>query len=44
MLEAIGHVVDGVFAILGKPKSAPVTQDTTVASTEYHHAPAEGTA
>lgn len=37
-------VVDGIFAILGKPKIAPVTQDATVESTEYHHAPAEGTA
>lgn len=38
-------VVDGVFGIQTGAKLEPVTQSTTyVASTEYHHAPAEGTA
>lgn len=38
-------VVDGILAIQYRARSVPTTQDaTTVAFTEQHHAPAEGTA
>jgi len=37
--------VDGIVALQGGPKAAPVTQDaTTVVAAEAHHAPAAGTA
>jgi hypothetical protein len=37
-------VVDGIIAILGQPKAAPVTQGSTIIAPELHIAPAEGTA
>jgi len=37
-------VIDGVVAFLFKADKEPVTADTTVAASELHHAPAEGTA
>lgn len=37
-------VKDGVIAIQTKADAEPVTQGSTVVATEYHHAPAEGTA
>ena len=36
--------VDGVVAVQTGPKEEPVTHDTTVGGSEFHHAPAEGTA
>jgi len=37
--------VDSIVAIQSRPSLEPTTQDvTTVAGTEFHHAPAEGTA
>lgn len=38
-------VIDGVLAILSHPRKAPVTHDSaTIAGTEVHVSPAEGTA
>lgn len=38
-------VVDGIIAVQHNAKTVPVTHDSsTVVSSEYHHAPAEGTA
>ncbi|MCA0354712.1 MAG: hypothetical protein LCH85_22185 [Chloroflexi bacterium] len=37
-------VIDGVFAILTNPRVAPITQDSSVAFSERHASPAEGTA
>jgi len=37
-------VIDGVFALLAKPKKLPVTQPSTIVSWETHDYPAEGTA
>ena len=42
---ATGSVVDGAIAELGSPRSSPVTHDSaTVAASETHASPAEGTA
>jgi hypothetical protein len=37
-------VIDGVVAFLFKADKEPVTEDASVAASELHHAPAEGTA
>ena len=37
-------VIDGVIAVQTKAVAEPVTHDSTVAGSEYHLAPAEGTA
>lgn len=37
-------VVDGIIAVLYKADEEPVTQHGTVAASEWHHAPEEGTA
>jgi len=45
LVRATANVtVDSITAFLLEPNEAPVTQDTTVANSEIHHAPAEGTA
>lgn len=42
---ATGSVIDGAIAELGNPRRSPVTHDaTTVAASETHASPAEGTA
>lgn len=41
---ATGCVLDGIVAILSGPKHVPITLDTTVAASETHVTPAEGTA
>lgn len=42
---ATGSVVDGAIAELGSPRTAPITHDAaTVAASESHTSPAEGTA
>lgn len=37
-------VIDGVLAIQTEADAEPVTHSTTVVASEFHHAPAEGTA
>lgn len=37
-------VIDGVFALLGRPHKVPVTQPSTIVAWETHDNPAEGTA
>lgn len=41
---ATGGVIDGIVAELYGPRAEPVTQDATVANSEKHVSPAEGTA
>lgn len=36
--------IDGIIAILYEPNVEPITDDTSVAGSEQHHAPVEGTA
>jgi hypothetical protein len=42
--ETANAVIDGIYAVLYGPKDEPITPDASVAETELHVSPDEGTA